>query len=277
MSSKLKKLGTLADVYQSEKLDGTITRIRLDKIQPSEHQPRQNRTVGIEELASSIAQDGLLSPIVVTRHDKGYRIIAGERRYHALKSLNIQEAECRIISREERDYYRIAIIENLQRENLNPQEEAQALKHLKTQENYSDAELAQIIGKSRNYVTEILGIASLPDDVLEQCRTAGMDNKNLMIQAVQAHKKGSFRDFIKEFQEGRIKTIRDARSFLGKEQGRAAPDNSKSSLPAEAKPERPKNFEKLERKGAVISLTFSTAEDAAKAESRLAKFLNKNI
>jgi len=278
VSSKLKKLGTLADVYQAEKLDGTITKIRLDKIHPSEIQPRQNRTVGIEDLAASIAIDGLLSPIVVTRHEKGYRIIAGERRYHALKSLNAQEAECRIISREERDYYRIAIIENLQRENLSAQEESQALKRLKTQENYSDAELAQIVGKSRNYVTEILGIASLPERILEDCRSAGIDNKNLMIQVVQVYKKGSFDVFIKEYREGRIKTVKEARNFLGKEQGDApkgAGEKTRSQEISSPSISASIPFEKIERAGSTVSLTFASSDMASKAEAWLKKNSNK--
>lgn len=232
MSSKLKKLGTLADVYQSEKLDGTITAIKIDKIKPSENQPRKDIMVGIDELAASIDRDGLLSPLIVTRHEKGYRIIAGERRYHALKKLNKNEAECRIISREERDYFRIAIIENLQRENLNPAEEASALKRLKHQESYSDAELADIIGKSRNYVTEILGIATLPEDLLIQCQEAGITSKNLLIQAVQAFRKESLESFIEAFRGGEIKTVKEAKSFTGApksaEKKAASPSRSSS-------------------------------------------------
>lgn len=214
MSSKRKKLGTLADIFQAENLDGAISRIRLDRIRPSEDQPRKDRTVAIDELATSIARDGLLSPLVVTKEDGGFRIIAGERRYHALKRLGHADAECRIISREEHDYWRISIIENLQRENLSSEEEAIALWKLKKQENYSDAELASLVGKSRNYITEILGIASLPETVLTECRRAGIDNKNMLIQAVQAHKKGNFREFLNAWQEGNIRTVRGARDFI---------------------------------------------------------------
>ncbi len=213
MSSKSKKLGSLADIYQAEHLDGTITRIRLDRIHPSHEQPRRDRHTGVDELAASIRKDGLLSPLVVTRDGEGYRIIAGERRFHALSRLGAQEAECRIISREERDYWRISIIENLQRENLSAPEEAAALLRLKEQEDYSDAELALVVGKSRNYVTEILGIAALPQDALQACHAAGIENKNLMIQAVQAHRKGHLGDFLEAFQAGAIRTVRSAKEF----------------------------------------------------------------
>ncbi len=216
MSSKLKKLGTLADIYQAQNLDGAITRIPIEKLHPSEEQPRRDRTHAVAELAESIKKDGLLSPIVVTKDGEGYRIIAGERRFHAVTRLGWPDVECRIISREERDYFRIAIVENLQRENLSAEEEASALLRLKLQENYSDADLAEIVGKSRNYVTEIVGIASLPEDVLDRTKKLGIDNKNFLIQVVQAHKKGSLDDFFKAYAEGSVRTVRDAREFLQK-------------------------------------------------------------
>jgi ParB family transcriptional regulator, chromosome partitioning protein len=223
VSSKLKRLGDLADIYQAEHLDGAITRIRLDRIHPSAEQPRRDRLMGVDELADSIKKDGLLSPIVVTKDGEGYRIIAGERRFHAVKKLGWADVECRIISREERDYFRIAIIENLQRENLSAEEEAAALLRLKIQESYSDAELADIVGKSRNYVTEILGIASLPEEALKRCKALGIDNKNLLIQVVQAHKKGNLEDLLAAFSQGAVRTVRGAREFI---QGRATDERT---------------------------------------------------
>lgn len=213
MSSKTKKLGTLADIYQAEHLDGSIIRLKLDRLRPSGDQPRKNRTLAVDELARSIQKDGLLSPIVVTKDGNNYRIIAGERRYHAMRQLNWPEAECRIISREERDYWRIAIIENLQRENLTAAEESTALLKLKKQDNLSDNDLAAMVGKSRNYITEILSVAQLPDQALEQCQTAGIENRNLLIQAAQAHKKGHLPAFIEQFQKGDMLTVRQAKNF----------------------------------------------------------------
>ncbi|HBS04235.1 MAG TPA: chromosome partitioning protein ParB [Leptospiraceae bacterium] len=279
MSSKHKKLGTLADIFQAESLDGTITRIRLDRIHPSEEQPRKDRTLGVDELAESIKKDGLLSPIVVTRAGEGYRIIAGERRFHALNRLGWKEAECRIISREERDYYRIAIIENLQRENLSAQEEAEALLRLKQQENYSDAELAQLVGKSRNYITEILGIAGLPPEALKRCKEAGLENKNLLIQAVQAHRKNRFEDFLSAYESGSIRTVRSAREFFSEG---ATPENpqpgrtSDNKQPAEKKTDsEPDNANRrtISRKGSIITIDAGDARAAKSLES----WLRKNI
>lgn len=232
MSSKTKKLGVLADIYQSEHLDGSIVRLKLERLKPSAEQPRTDRTHAVEELAQSIQKDGLLSPIVVTKDGNDYRIIAGERRYHALRKLNWPEAECRIISREERDYWRIAIVENLQRENLSAPEEAAALWKLKKQDNLSDGELASLVGKSRNYITEILSVAQLPQEALDQCRQAGIANKNLLIQAAQAHKKGHLQGFLDQYRAGELRTVRQAKDFnqgRSGEPGNATPNTPDSS------------------------------------------------
>ena len=278
MSSKQKRLGSLADIYQSKNLDGTITRIPLEKIHPSAEQPRQDRTLGVDELARSIETDGLLNPIVVTRDGEGYRIIAGERRFHAMKLLKKSDAECRIISREERDYYRISIIENLQREDLSAEEEAQALYRLKLQESYSDQELATIVGKSRNYITEILGIAALPGNVLSQCREAGIDNKNMMIQVVQAHKKGSLDSFLDAYRSGEIRTVRAARSFL-QEDPRRDNENPPGAVAKEEPRKNPgvassqSGSRSVKVHKQIVEIQCHDPEDAA----RVARWLEKNL
>lgn len=279
MSSKHKKLGTLADIFQAESLDGSITRLRVDKIRPSEEQPRQNRKHNVNELAESIRTDGLLSPIVVTRDGDGYRIIAGERRYHAISQLGWKDVECRIISREERDYYRIAIIENLQRENLTAEEEADAMLKLKEQEGYSDAELASIVGKSRNYITEILSIHQLPGHALEACRNAGIENKNFLIQAVQAYKKNRFDEFIGAVKSGEVKTVKSAKEFNSTGKGAHTPSDDRQqgqsdpSVEKETRSSDSNGQVALKRKGSEIKISFPDINTARKAE----KWLNSHI
>jgi ParB family chromosome partitioning protein len=215
VSLKSKRLGTLADIYQSENLDGTIRTIKLEKIEPSENQPRQERKKGIDELASSLKNDGLLQPIVVSkgRGEDHYKIIAGERRYHAAKSLGWQEIECKILDRPEKEIYKLAVIENLQRENLSPYEEVDALLFLKNAHNYTDAELGDLFGKSRSYMSEVLSIAGMDKAELARCRSFSIQNKNLLVQAAQAAKKGSLENFLEMFSKGELKTVRDAKDF----------------------------------------------------------------
>lgn len=214
MSSKSKKLGSLVDIFQTETLEGTVRKIKLSKIIPSEVQPRKDRTKAIEELAESLRMDGLLQPILVTK-DSGdiYKIIAGERRYHAAKLLGWTEIECKILNKDARDTFRLAIIENLQRENLSPYEEVEALGLLKEKFNYTDAEIGNIFGKSRSYMTELLSIRSMNQEHLQRCLECGIDSKNLLVQAAIASKNGLFENFIEKFRAGALKTVREAKEF----------------------------------------------------------------
>ena len=215
MSLKSKRLGSLADIFQSEVLEGTIRKIKISKILPSERQPRGDRKKSVEELANSIMTDGLLQPIVVTKSEQTetYKIIAGERRFHAVSQLGWQEVECKILNKPEKEIYKLAVIENLQRENLSAYDEADAMKILKTEYDYTDNEIGAFFGKSRNYISEILSISALGARELELCKEAGIDNKNLLVQAAQSHKKGDFNNFIQNFKNGTVKTIKEAKAF----------------------------------------------------------------
>lgn len=265
MSSKSKDIGLLADVFRKESLDGTITRLKLDDVRPSEYQPRQDRLREIDELAASIQRDGLLHPLVVTREGDHYRIISGERRYHALRKIGARDAECRILSRELRDLERIAIIENLQRVDLTAQEESSALLKLKRQESFSDADLAAQLGKSRNYITEILGIATLPEAAMLQCIRAGITDKNLMIQAVQAYRKDNLQNFIEAFRQGDIQTVREAKTF-----NRPGKTGAPSSLPKKAPANAPRIVHEKNR----ITVTFRSETEARAALARIKKLFD---
>lgn len=215
MSSKSKRLGSLADIFQSESLDGTVRKIKLTKIKPSERQPRQDRLKSINELSESIKDEGLLQPIVVNKieNEDLYKIIAGERRFHAVSKLGWTEVECKILNKSDKEIYKLAVIENLQRENLSAFDEVESLKILKKEYSYSDQELATIFGKSRNYISEILSISQLSQGKIDECKEVGIENKNLLIQASQADKKGSFKEFIEKFKAGKLKTVREAKEF----------------------------------------------------------------
>ncbi len=215
MSSKSKKLGNLADIFQTEVLDGTIRKISIEQIEPAIKQPRVDRTKGVEELSNSLQNEGLLQPIIVTKKENSqkYTIIAGERRYHAAKLLNWKEIECKILDKNEKETYKIAVIENLQRENLSPYEEIESMSFLKNYYQYTDTELGNIFGKSRNYISELLSISSLSSEQLQICKETGIESKNLLVQAVKASKNGSFLTFIKKYQTGEVNTVKDAKNF----------------------------------------------------------------
>ena len=137
--------------------------IELQKIIPDPCQPRKFFDLAaLEELASSIKQYGLLSPIIVRKHNDQYIIIAGERRYRAMLLNKMTHANC--IVRNQIDFREISLIENVQRENLNPLEEAEALSSLMTEKNYTQEELSKLIGKSRPYIANQLRLLRLDDE-----------------------------------------------------------------------------------------------------------------
>ncbi|MCB1159977.1 MAG: ParB/RepB/Spo0J family partition protein, partial [Leptospiraceae bacterium] len=213
MSSKSKRLGGLADIFQTETLEGTIRKINISEIKPAEIQPRLERLKGVEELAKSLEAEGLLQPIVVTREGGNYIIIAGERRYHAAKSLGWRDIECKILNRNAKEVYRLAVIENLQRENLSPYEEIEALHILKSHHKYTDESLGNLFGKSRSYMSELLSISGLNKEELNSCKEAGIETKNLLIQAVKAAKNNNLHTFLEMIKKGSLNTVKQAKEF----------------------------------------------------------------
>jgi ParB family chromosome partitioning protein len=236
MASKGKKLASAVDLFEKN-IDGTIRKINLSEISPSENQPREDKDINVDSLASSLKKDGLLQPIVVTKADtsSGYMIIAGERRYRAATSLGWKEIECRILNRNEKETYKLAVIENLQRENLNPIEEAKAYYKLKESYDYSDAELAQTLGKSRNYINEILSIAELSPDWQDKAKTSGMNSKNLLIQFAQAVKLGEGNDFIDLYQSGALSSVKSAKEFIKDKKSGVSTGNTAVLTPSSLK------------------------------------------
>lgn len=223
MASKGKKLSSAADIF-SKDIDGVIRKIPLHDITPSETQPRLEKDVNISALAESLKSEGLLQPIVVAKREggSGYSIIAGERRYRAARSLSWPEIECRILKKNTREKYKLAVIENLQRENLNAFEEAVAYKKLKEQFEYTDLQLSEIIGKSRNYISEILTIAGIPEDFMKKAQERGITQKNLLVQFAQAIKHEHGDEFLASFQNGEISTVKKAKDYLRKIKGSSA-------------------------------------------------------
>ena len=224
MASKGQKLASAVDLFEKN-IDGTIRKINLSEITPSANQPREDKNINVDALAGSLKKDGLLQPIVVTKSDSenGYMIIAGERRYRAATSLGWKEIECRILNRNEKETYKLAVIENLQRENLNPLEEANAYHKLKASYDYNDSELAQTLGKSRNYINEILSIADLSSDWQEKAKISGMSSKNLLIQFAQAVKLGEGNDFIDLYQTGALSSVKSAKEFIKEKKTNTGP------------------------------------------------------
>lgn len=148
--------------------DTKVLEIDIDKIKPKEDQPRKKfDKESLESLAKSIEENGVLQPLLVTKKDEYYEIVAGERRYRASKIANLNKIPCIVKEFDEITASKIALIENIQREDLNPIEEAYGYKKIIDEYNLTQDELAKAIGKSRSYVANILRLLNLDKRVVE--------------------------------------------------------------------------------------------------------------
>lgn len=151
---------------KTEEKSGGETIVNITKVEPNREQPRKNFDEdALEELAESIKQFGLLQPILVQDRKTYYEIIAGERRWRAAKKAGLKEVPVIIKNLTEQEIVEISLIENIQRENLNPIEEAQAYKRLLTEFNLKQDEVAERVAKSRTAVTNSMRLLKLCDDV----------------------------------------------------------------------------------------------------------------
>ncbi len=146
-----------------------ITMLNLDELRSNPYQPRKNfDEESLNELASSIKEHGVFQPIIAKKSIKGYEIVAGERRVKASKLAGLKEIPAIIKDFTDEEMMEIALLENLQRENLSALEEAEAYNSLKTKLNLTQEELAAKVGKSRSHITNMLGLLSLPNEIKDE-------------------------------------------------------------------------------------------------------------
>lgn len=159
-NNRNKKEENKADSIQAD------THVKITKVEPNRDQPRKNFDEdALLELAESIKQFGLLQPILVQDRKDHYEIIAGERRWRAAKIAGLKEVPVIIKNLTEQEIVEISLIENIQRENLNPIEEAQAYKRLLNEFNLKQDEVAERVSKSRTAVTNSMRLLKLSDEV----------------------------------------------------------------------------------------------------------------
>jgi len=158
--------------------------IPIDQIDPNPNQPRQ--VMGdLSELMASIAEKGILEPLVVRQRGDRFQIVAGERRYQAAVQVGLRELPVVIRDVDETEMLELALIENLQRKDLTPFEESEALEGLAERCGYTHEDLARRLGKSRTSVTESLALNVMPEEVRTLCRLADISSKSLLLQVVR--------------------------------------------------------------------------------------------
>ena len=157
------------DGFDGDSESGAIT-LRIGDIEPNRNQPRKEFDAEkLSQLAESIRQHGLIQPITVRPHPSGigYQIVAGERRWRASRIAELEEVPVRVMDLSDEQTMQIALIENLQREDLNPVEEAKGYRELMDNYGMTQERLSEIIGKARSTVTNSLRLLALPEPVLE--------------------------------------------------------------------------------------------------------------
>lgn len=223
--------------------------IPLSLIEPNAEQPRTSLG-NIEELAASIREKGVLEPILVrSTGPNAYQIISGERRYRAAIAAGLDEIPAIELDADDQETLEIALVENIQRKDLTPFEEAEGLYVLQQKFGYTHERISQVIGKSRTTVTETLLINDIPDRIRAMCREAGVSNKSILVQIARAGNEEAMEKALRRLAAG----------DLTREQLR------KEGRPAEKKAGRPKHFT-FQFKDKQLPFTLKLAFRKAKVE-----------
>lgn len=186
--------------------------IDIDRIEPNPHQPRK-QFGDLSEMVASIKEKGVLEPILVRAIEGGrFEIIAGERRYQASKMAGLRHVPGIEVDVDNRGMLEISLIENLQRKDLTPFEEAAAIQRLCDQFRYTHEEIARKLGKSRTVITEALSLNRMPESVQERCRQADIDSKSMLLQIVRQETEDAMHKLVDRITGGGI-TREQARKF----------------------------------------------------------------
>ena len=162
-------LGSLFDEPIIAESDDTVQQLRITLVEPNKNQPRRSFDDDkIDELSQSIKEHGVIQPIIVVKNDDRYKIVAGERRWRAAKKAGLKEIPAVIRNYSEFEISQIALIENLQRENLNPIEEAMGYQMLMNKYNMTQEAVSDTIGKSRSAIANSIRLLSLDEPIRER-------------------------------------------------------------------------------------------------------------
>jgi len=189
--------------------------IAIDLIDPNPNQPRQ--VMGdLSELIASISEKGIIEPIIVRQRGERFQIVAGERRYQASVQAGLRELPVVIREADDTEVLELALIENLQRKDLTPFEEAEALHGLASSCAYTHEDLARRLGKSRSSITESLALFNMPDEVRNLCRLADISSKSLLLQVVRQESPAKMVALVEKLASGGITTRQEARQAVAK-------------------------------------------------------------
>jgi ParB family chromosome partitioning protein len=189
--------------------------IPIEQIVPNPDQPR--RSFGeMADLISSIKEKGVLEPVLVRPAGEKFQIIAGERRYRASLEAGLSQVPCIELDVDDRGVLEISLIENLQRLDLDPFEEADGLKRLSEKFLYTHDEIARKLGKSRTSITETLSLNNIPIELRDLCRKGGIATRSTLLQIARLGSPDSMAAMIHEIEQAGL-TRDDVRKMKGKD------------------------------------------------------------
>lgn len=208
----------------------TIQNIEVALIQPHPEQPRRHFDDGaLQELADSIAKRGVIQPIIVRSHGGGFQIVAGERRWRAAQRAQLHRIPAIVRDFDEAETLEIALIENIQREDLNPIEEAEAYRKLIAEFQHSQEALGRLVGKSRSHVANLMRLLELPAPVQQQVieQKLSMGHARALIGAPDC-------ESLARTIEAKGLSVRDTEQLVRRaKKGDAAPARQRAAAPQE--------------------------------------------
>jgi ParB family chromosome partitioning protein len=205
----------------STRSHGPITRmIHIENIDPN---PRQARSElgNLDGLMASIKSKGILEPILVRAKEDRYEIIAGERRYVAAKRVGLKEIPCIVMTVEDNEAMELALIENLQRKDLDAFEEAHGLKALIDIYGYTHEQISKKIGKGRSTITEVINLSKIPKKIIELCKKHSIDRRSTLIEIAKLKNEEDMKHLINEIVNRGLKRT-DTRELSKKLKGKKA-------------------------------------------------------
>jgi ParB family chromosome partitioning protein len=179
--------------------------IPIEQLQPNAQQPRKDHG-DLRELTESVREKGVLEPLLVRplRENGRFLIISGERRYHAARAAGLREVPCIEKDVNDAETLEIALIENLQRKDLTPFEEADGMQALADRFGLVHDEIARKLGKGRSSVSEVLSLRVIPDDIKAMCIEKGVLSKSQLLQVARQESDNKMRDVVRRFALGML-------------------------------------------------------------------------
>jgi ParB family chromosome partitioning protein len=207
--------GHFVDLISSKSLGPRIRMIPLVHIDPNPHQAR-SELGNMQELMDSIRNKGILEPILVRSKGNRFELIAGERRFVACKNIGLKEIPCIEMDVEENEAMEIALIENLQRKDLDLFEESDGLQSLIDLYGYNHQEVSDKIGKARSTITEILSISRIPSAVRDMIKSSGVFSRSTIIEIAKQKTDADMLKLVKEIAERHLtrEDTRDLSKYL---------------------------------------------------------------